>query len=220
MDPASIAAIAGGLQLGGNLLGASYSAKASQKIAREQMAFQERMSSTAHQREVADLRKAGLNPILSAGSGASSPAGAMGTIPDLSDIGSRTVSSAVEAARTKSQVSLQAAEKANALETNQNLKKQGELLKLQADAQRAENLIKDANSWSAQNVKRFKERAPEFFGGAEALMPIIAPFIGSARDAAVIYRSLKGFETGKISPENVKIETKKPEGGYPPINRR
>lgn len=64
----------------GAILGGIFSAREAAKN-RE---FQERMSSTAHQREIVDLRRAGLNPILSGrSSGASSPSGSVAQAPDF-----------------------------------------------------------------------------------------------------------------------------------------
>jgi hypothetical protein len=83
----------------GSFIGGRERNTAQTEAAREQMAFQERMSSTAHQREVKDLRKAGLNPILSSRlGGASSPGGAQPNIENV--IGEATksgVSSALAA---------------------------------------------------------------------------------------------------------------------------
>lgn len=84
-----IGSLGGGLL---NFLGSADANQTAKEIARKNRQWMERMSNTAHQREVADLREAGLNPILSAtgGAGASTPSADTSVnlkTPDWGDLG-------------------------------------------------------------------------------------------------------------------------------------
>lgn len=104
-----LGAIAGPV-LGGiaSLIGGQQANVASARQAREQMAFQERMSNTAWQRGVTDMRAAGLNPLLAYSQGpASAPSGAQAP---QEDIATPAIHSALAALQGRNQNRLNAAQ--------------------------------------------------------------------------------------------------------------
>lgn len=197
MDPLT-GLLTGGLSLLGGLFGQSATDKrqedaqafAAQQSA-EQMAFQERMSSTAYQRSMADMKTAGLNPILAySKGGASSPPGAGATGVNYTaagDVVTPAVNSALAATKQREEVR-------NLVETNslihsQNLKTQAETVtegskqsRLNADTINAietlEQLKKAATTANIDEAVR-KSVPGQIFRGAGTLMRDLNPLLGT-----------------------------------------
>jgi len=166
----------------GSFLGVNHANRANRQLASRQMDFQREMSSTAYQRAMDDMRKAGLNPIMAyQQGGANTPAGATSTAQDPITPG---VNSSISLARARAEVENLRAMNAqigsqtvlnNALQraaTADAMLKANSARKVSVDADLASHLLPNARIQSQMDKSEFGE----FGRKVERLIKTINPF--------------------------------------------
>lgn len=207
VSPASAMAVVGSLGSGYmQMQGQKETNEANRDIASDQMAFQDKMSSTAYQRATADMKAAGLNPMLAyQQGGASTPSGASAQMQNentgFAQGMENAVSNAMEARRlqkeldaTDSQIKLNAAAE----------KTQAEQAKLNTAnarvAQQNENVIK-AELPAIQAQARADQKTASWDEKMSGYDAVTKRITSGANSAKSILDIINPFTSGGVSKE-------------------
>lgn len=186
--------VGSGIAAGADILTTNSTNAANREMAQNQTDFQERMSNTAYQRAVRDMRAAGINPMLAfSKGGASTPTGSLvqATKSDVGDIIQRGASNALQARQIDNQLK-EIQSRIDVNDSQQKVNQQTEK-NIQMDTmQKKVNTAAAAASLPLIEEKgRFEERNKTFLAPIDSIMDRINALFHGAQTGSTIYNQNK-----------------------------